>query len=144
MKKKVCVVTATRAEYSFLKPLLQKLKTLDTIELQIIVTGTHLEKKYGYTLSEIKADGFSPTTLVPIMEDDSQVGIISTMANALKNVGQSLSLLKPDMLVVLGDRYETFALASACPVLGIPIAHISGGDVTYGAYDDIFGIVLQK
>lgn len=144
MKKKVCVVTATRAEYGFFKPLMAHIKNSEKLELQIIATGTHLEEKYGYTLNEILNDGYNPDTCVKIICDDSRLGIISTMANATKKVGEAIEKLAPDMVILLGDRYETFAVASACVILGIPIAHISGGDVTYGAYDDMFRHCITK
>lgn len=144
MKKKVCIVTATRAEYSFLKPLIFEFQKNQNIELQIIATGAHLDKRYGYTLDEIINDGLTPDACVEIIEDDTKIGILSTMANATKKVGEAIEKLNPDIVVLLGDRYEAFAIASACVILGIPIAHISGGDVTYGAYDDMFRHCITK
>lgn len=142
--KKVCVVTATRAEYGLLRPLIFELKKKQNIQLQLIATGAHLEKKYGYTLDEILNDGLKPDACVEIIEDDTKLGILTTMANATKKVGKAIEKLSPDVVVLLGDRYETFAIASACVILGVPIAHISGGDVTYGAYDDMFRHSITK
>lgn len=142
--KKICVVTATRAEYGFLKPLIFEFKKNTNLELQIIATGAHLDKRYGHTIDEILDDGIKPTACIEIIEDDTKLGILSTMANAIKKVGEELQKLQPDMVVLLGDRYETFAIGSACVILNIPIAHISGGDVTYGAYDDVFRHSLTK
>ncbi|HBM15418.1 MAG TPA: UDP-N-acetylglucosamine 2-epimerase (hydrolyzing) [Lentisphaeria bacterium] len=144
MKNKVCIITATRAEYGYLRSLAKRLKQSDRVKLQIIATGTHLEKKYGYTLSEIIQDGFNPDATVPILKDDSPLGVLSTMSNAITKVGESLKKLSPDMVVLLGDRYETVSIALACTILGIPIAHIGGGDVTCGAYDDMFRHALTK
>lgn len=144
MKKKICIITTTRAEYSFFKPLIRCIKKSDKLELQIIATGTHLEEKYGYTLDEILNDGNKPDICVKIMDDDSELGIINTMSAAVKNVGEAIDKLKPDMVLLLGDRYEAFSIASACVILGVPIAHISGGDVTYGAYDDMFRHSITK
>ena len=144
MKKKICIITTTRAEYSFFKPLIRHIKKSDKLELQIIVTGTHLEEKYGHTLDEILNDGNKPDACVKIMADDSKLGIINTMSAAVKNVGEAIDKLKPDMVLLLGDRYEAFSIASACLILGVPIAHISGGDVTYGAYDDMFRHSITK
>lgn len=144
MKKKLCVITATRAEYSFLKPLVAALKQRDNVTTQLIVTGTHLEKKYGNTIQEIIDDGFTPDASVRIIENDSSQGILLTMSNAIKKVGQALQRLSPDMVVLLGDRYEALSIASACVILNIPVAHISGGDITYGAYDDMFRHALTK
>lgn len=142
--KKVCVVTATRAEYGLLRPLLYRIKNSDKTELQLIVTGTHMENKYGYTLREIVKDGFKPDFSVPIIVDDTPQGILSTMSNAVKKVGEALISLKPDMVVLLGDRYETFAIASSAVILGMPIAHLYGGEVTYGAYDELFRHAITK
>jgi len=142
--KKICVITSTRAEYGLLRPLMFEFKKNPNIETQIIATGTHLDKKYGYTLDEISNDGLKPDSCVEIIENDTQIGILSTMANAIKKIGEELEKLKPDMVVLLGDRYEIFAIASACVILNIPIAHISGGDVTYGAYDDMFRHSITK
>lgn len=142
--KKICVITSTRAEYGLLKPLIFELKKNQTIELQLIATGAHLEKKYGYTLDEILGDGLKPDICAEIIEDDTKLGVLSTMANAIKKIGEAIEKLNPDLVVLLGDRYETFAITSACVILGVPIAHISGGDVTYGAYDDMFRHSITK
>lgn len=142
--KKVCVITSTRAEYGLLRPLIFDIKKNSNLELQILVTGTHLDKKYGYTLAEILNDEIKPNACIEIIEDDTKTGILSTMANATKKIGEELQKLKPDIVVLLGDRYETFAIASACVILNIPIAHISGGDITYGAYDDMFRHSITK
>jgi UDP-hydrolysing UDP-N-acetyl-D-glucosamine 2-epimerase len=142
--KKVCIITATRAEYGLLRPLIFELKKNPNIETQIIATGTHLDKRYGYTLNEILNDGLKPNACIEIIENDTQTGILSTMANAIKKVGKELKKLNPYMVVLLGDRYEIFAVASACVILNIPIAHISGGDITYGAYDDMFRHSITK
>lgn len=142
--KKVCVITSTRAEYGFLKPLLAVIKASSDLKLQIIATGTHLEEKYGNTVNEIINDGYKPDACVKIIENNTKIGILSTMSNSIKNVGEELERLNPDIVVVLGDRYEIFAMVSACVILGIPVAHISGGDVTYGAYDDMFRHCITK
>jgi GDP/UDP-N,N'-diacetylbacillosamine 2-epimerase (hydrolysing) len=144
MKKKVCVITTTRAEYGLLKLVMEHFKKSAKLELQIIATGTHLEKKYGYTLDEIINDGFLPNDCISIIKNDSKTGILKTAANAIQKVGDSIAKLDPDMVILLGDRYETLAIATACVILNIPIAHISGGDVTYGAYDDIFRHSITK
>ncbi len=142
--KKVCVVTATRAEYGLLYPLIARLQENRNLELQLLVTGAHLEKAYGETVKEIEKDGFVPDASVPIIVDDSPNGILKTMGNAVQYVGEALSTLKPDLLVLLGDRYEALAIASAAVVLGIPIAHLHGGEVTYGAYDEMFRHAITK
>ncbi len=142
--KKICVVTATRAEYGLLRPLMINLRQSQKIQLQVIVTGTHLEKEYGETINEIIQDGFEPDKCIRIIHDDTPIGILHTMSNAIKGVGEALQTLKPDLLTLLGDRYETCAIASAAVVLGIPIAHLHGGEVTYGAYDEVFRHAITK
>ena len=142
--KKVCVVTATRAEYGLLKSLLYKLSKSENTILQIIVTGTHLEKKYGETINEILEDGFKPDKCVPIIQDDTTYGVLTTMSNAIKDVGRALQSLSPDVVVLLGDRYETLSIASSAVILGIPIAHLYGGEITYGAYDELFRHAITK
>ncbi len=142
--KKICVVTATRAEYGLLRPLMIDLRQSQKIQLQVIATGTHLEKAYGETINEIIQDGFEPDKCVSIIDDDTPIGVINTMSNAIKGVGEALQSLEPELLVLLGDRYETCAIASAAVVLGIPIAHLYGGEVTYGAYDEVFRHAITK
>ncbi|SEU14312.1 UDP-N-acetylglucosamine 2-epimerase [Paenibacillus sp. NFR01] len=142
--KKVCVVTATRAEYGLLRPLMLKLKEAEELSFQLIVTGTHLETGYGHTVDEIIGDGFEPDALIPILEDATPSGILTTMGNAITKIGEALNLLRPDLLILLGDRYETLAVASAAAVLSIPVAHLYGGEVTYGAYDEMFRHAISK
>ncbi|MEL7656829.1 MAG: UDP-N-acetylglucosamine 2-epimerase [Bacillota bacterium] len=142
--KKICIVTATRAEYGLLRPLMYRLQESGGIRMQLLVTGTHIEKAYGETVQEIIQDDFSPDFCIPIIADDSPLGILKTMGNAVQNVGGALEKLKPDLLLLLGDRYETLAIASAAVVLGIPVAHLYGGEVTYGAYDEMFRHAITK
>jgi len=142
--KKVCVVTATRAEYGLLRPLMRRLQENSGMQMQLLVTGAHLEKAYGETVQEIIKDGFVPDVCVSIIVDDSPLGILKTMGNAIQRVGNALYTLQPDLIILLGDRYETLAIASASVVLGIPIAHLYGGEVTYGAYDEMFRHAITK
>jgi len=142
--KKVCVVTTTRAEYGLLRPLLCRLRENREIKTQLLVTGAHLERAYGETVQEILKDGYSPDLCVPIIMDDSPLGILKTMGNAVQYVGEALRTLQPDLLVLLGDRYETLAIASAAVVLGLPIAHLYGGEVTSGAFDEMFRHAVTK
>lgn len=136
--KKVCVVTATRAEYGLLKNTIRCIEQNENLELILTVTGTHLCSNFGHTIDEIKEDGFAITAEIPIIEDgdDGDVGITRIMARAMERFGEFFSDKKPDMLVVLGDRYELFAICGAAMIGGIAIAHISGGEVTEGAIDD--------
>lgn len=141
---KICVVTATRAEYGILKPLLDEINSRENMKLQLIVTGTHLESEYGYTYRDIESDCISIDSKIEIYSGDSESGIINTMSNALLRVGLELEHLKPDILVLLGDRYEMPPIALSAVIQSIPIAHINGGDITEGAYDEYFRHCLTK
>ena len=142
---KVCVVTGTRAEYGLLRPLLIKLNGHDSIDLQLVVTGSHLSEQFGNTQKEIQEDGFLDYVKLPIpIEDDSKEGMAFSTGAALQKFAELFSERKPDLLVVLGDRFEIFAVAAAAHMIGIPTAHISGGDVTEGAVDDVIRHCITK
>lgn len=135
--RKIVVVTGTRAEYGLLKNVIKKINEDSQLKLQLIVTGTHLSKEYGYTIKEIEADGFYIEEKINIlMENNKGEGIAKSMALLQMNLAQSFFRLQPDFLLILGDRYEILAAASTAMVMNIPIAHISGGEITEGAVDD--------
>lgn len=143
--KKLCVVTGTRAEYGLLKPLIEKIHRDSSLELQLLVTGSHLSPEFGLTYKEIEKDGFTIDEKVEIvLSSDTSAAITKSMALALMGFGQCFDRLKPDMLIVLGDRYEIHAVATAAVVFKIPIAHLHGGEITEGAYDDIFRHSITK
>src|SRR5689334_21277171 len=136
-KRTICVVTATRAEYGLLRWVMHELREEDTIALQCLVTGAHLSATHGLTASEIEQDGFRIDAKVEmLLASDTDVGITKSMGLCLLGVGDALARLRPDLLVVLGDRYELLPICSAALVMNVPIAHISGGDVTEGANDN--------
>ena len=142
---KVCVVTGTRAEYGLLSRLLFKLKSNDNIDLQLVVTGSHLSEKFGNTQTEIQSDGFDNYIKVSIpIEDDSKEGMALSTGVALQRFAELFSENSTDLLVVLGDRFEIFAVVAAAHLMGIPTAHISGGDVTEGAVDDAIRHCITK
>lgn len=142
---KVCVVTGTRADYGLLRPLLFKLRQNDDIDLQLVVTGSHLSEKFGNTQREIQDDGFLNYVKMSIpIENDSKEGMAFSTGVALQKFAALLAKSKPDLLVVLGDRFEIFAAAAAAHMVGIPTAHISGGDVTEGAVDDAIRHCITK
>jgi UDP-hydrolysing UDP-N-acetyl-D-glucosamine 2-epimerase len=142
---KVCVVTATRAEYGLLKPLLRAVAAAPDLDLQLVVTGTHLSPEFGYTAKEIIADGFSIDEQVEMLvSSDSSVGVCKSMGLAMIGYGEALGRLKPDIMVVLGDRYEILCAAAASAAHNIPIAHLHGGEVTEGAVDDAFRHAITK
>lgn len=135
--KKICVVTATRAEYGYLKWLMKDILADSELELQVIATGTHLDKTQGYTVDQIIADSIPVTEKVDVKLDNSSTKTIcETMARYGSGFADVFSRLQPDVVVVLGDRYELLPICSTAFMMQIPIAHLSGGDVTEGALDD--------
>ena len=145
--RKICVVTGTRAEYGLLSRLMRMIKDSDKTQLQIVATNMHLSPKYGDTYKEIEADGFTIDRRVPIIDEnapDNAHTTVLSMAEALRGFANAYYDLQPDILVVLGDRYEILAAATAALIMRIPIAHISGGDVTEGAYDDAIRHSITK
>lgn len=133
----VCVTTGTRAEYGLLKELLFRLKNNEEIDLELLVTGSHLSKTFGNTLQEIIDDGFDQYTPMPIpIADDTKSGMAKAAGAALYKFAEYFERNTPDLAVVLGDRYEMLSVVIAARMLGIPVAHISGGDVTEGVIDD--------
>ena len=143
--KKVAVVTATRAEYGILRPLLRRLKEETEIDLQLLVTGTHLSEKYGRTQDEILQDGMEIYRKIPILENGNTPYDISiTMANAIRGFAAYFREEKPHLLVVLGDRTELLGICSAAMNEQIPIAHLHGGELTEGAVDDCVRHAITK
>lgn len=143
--KKICVVTSTRAEYGLLRNVIQCIEDDKDLELNLIVTGTHLSSDYGLTVKEIEQDGWPISEKIDILmnSNDSQ-GIAKTMGIALISFGEVFTRNKPDMLIVLGDRYELIPICSAAMVSRIPIAHISGGETTQGAIDECIRHSITK
>lgn len=145
--RKICVVTGTRAEYGLLSRLMGMIKDSDLTQLQIIATNMHLSPKYGNTYQEIEKDGFTIGCKIPIIDEndeDNAVTTVKSMAKALSGFADAYNTLKPDMVVVLGDRYEILAAATAALIERIPIAHLHGGEVTEGAYDDAIRHSITK
>ncbi len=143
--KKVCVVTGTRAEYGLLKPLIDKIDKDNDLELQLIVTGMHLSPEFGMTYNEIIDDGYKVNEKIEILlSSDTPVGISKSMGLATISFAEAFERLKPDMLVVLGDRFEIFAVCSSAVVAKIPIAHLHGGETTEGAFDEAFRHSITK
>lgn len=145
MKRKICVVTTTRADYSHLFPLLKRLEADAGFELQVVATGTHLSAEFGSTGKAIEADGFriaaKPRILV---KGDTPAALARSLGLGVGAFAGVLARLAPDLLIVTGDRYEMLAPALAALPARIPSAHISGGDLTEGAYDDSIRHSLTK
>ena len=145
MKRKIAVITSSRADYGLLRWVMQGLKDDPNIELQIIVTGMHLSPAYGFTYKAIEDDEFRIDEKVEILSaSDSTIGVSDAMARAISGVTKAINKLEPDLIVLLGDRYEIFACAAAALVCRIPVAHLNGGEVTVGAFDEAFRHSITK
>lgn len=141
----ICFITGSRAEYCALFPLLKNIKHNKKFNLKLLVTGMHLEKKYGYTYKEILNDKFKITKKIKILSsNDDDLAVCYTMGKCITKVAKELKKIKPDFLVITGDRYEQFAACQAAYVCKIPIIHISGGESTTGAYDEGFRHSISK
>lgn len=145
MKRKVCVFTGTRAEYGLLRPLLVKLSNDSRIELQLVVSGMHLLEKFGFTYKEIESDGFFIDKKVEILDDeDSAQSISRAIGIGITEMTKALNELKPEIVVILGDRFEALAAATACQISRTPVAHIQGGEATEGLMDEAFRHAITK
>lgn len=143
--RKICVVTATRAEYGLLKCLLDDINAAADLELQLIVTGTHLAPEFGYTVEQIIADDMAITKKVEILlSSDSPVGVSKSMGLAQISFAEAFDELAPDIVLVLGDRYELIPIVSAANIARIPVAHLNGGEITEGAIDDVIRHAVTK
>ncbi|MBE3570564.1 MAG: UDP-N-acetylglucosamine 2-epimerase (hydrolyzing) [Bacillales bacterium] len=144
-KRKICVVTGTRAEYGLLYWFMKEIQADHDLELQIIATGMHLSPEFGLTYKQIEEDGFVINEKVEmLLSSDTPVGIAKSLGLGTIGFADSLNRLKPDILVLLGDRFEILAAAQSAMIARIPIAHIHGGEVTYGAYDDSIRHAVTK
>lgn len=135
--KKVCVVTAARSEYGLLRWIIDEIYHAKDLELQLIVSGSHLSPEQGLTYKQIEEDGYPINRKIEfLLSSVSSIGIAKSMGICGISIADAFSELKPDILVVLGDRYELLPICNAALTMGIPIAHISGGDITEGAIDN--------
>lgn len=136
-KRTICVVTGSRAEYGLLYWVLKEIQRAPDLQLQIVATGMHLSPEFGSTYRTIESDGFQIDAKVEmLLSSDTPVGIAKSIGLGTIGFADAFARLQPDMVLVLGDRYEIFAAAQAALVARLPIAHIAGGDVTEGAYDE--------
>jgi UDP-hydrolysing UDP-N-acetyl-D-glucosamine 2-epimerase len=131
--RKICVFTGSRAEYGLMRGLLKKLSSEPKCTLQLIVSGSHLFLNRGFTKKEIEADGLTPSFEIPLQD---HLSMAEQAATVIQQCSEAFSSLSPDLLIVLGDRYETFAAASSAYLNKVPIAHLHGGEETRGAIDD--------
>ncbi len=145
MKRKIAIVTGSRAEYGLLYWIMKEIQKSRNLELQLIVTGMHLSDDFGASYKQILDDGFIINKEVDIrVEDDTPQGITKSIGLGLIGFAQAYEELKPDILLVLGDRYEILAAVSAALPFNIPIAHISGGEITEGAIDEQIRHAITK
>jgi GDP/UDP-N,N'-diacetylbacillosamine 2-epimerase (hydrolysing) len=137
MKRKICVVTGSRSEYGLLRWIMQEIKDDPTLTLQLVVTGMHLSPTFGSTYREIEKEGFVIDVKVEMLRPmDTPLGIAESVANGLVGCAKAYEQLRPDVILVLGDRFEIFAAAASALVAKIPVAHIHGGETTLGAFDE--------
>ena len=135
-KRKICVVTGTRAEYGLLYWLMKEIEADKDLELQLIVTGMHLSSEFGLTYKEIEKEFKINKKIEMLLSSDTSIGISKSMGLAQISFAEAYEDLKPDIVVVLGDRYEIFSATSAAMIANIPIAHLHGGETTEGAFDE--------
>ena len=135
--KKVCIVTAARSEYGLLKWIIDGVHHDSELELQLVITGAHLSEEHGLTYRFIEEDGYPITAKVDMqLSSDDKASIVRSMGKCSEGFADAFAQLNPDVVMVLGDRYELLPIVSAALVMGIPVAHLSGGDVTEGAIDN--------
>jgi len=145
MKKSICVVTGTRAEYGLLAPIIKQLIAANCFELKVVATGMHLSEEFGLTYQEIEADGISIDAKIEVLQnDDSNKAMSKAIGIGVIGFAEYFDKTQPDMVVVLGDRFEIFAAAIAAAVACIPITHLYGGETTEGAVDEFFRHSITK
>jgi GDP/UDP-N,N'-diacetylbacillosamine 2-epimerase (hydrolysing) len=145
MTRKICVITGTRAEYGLMRWVMQGIKDDPELTLQVIATGMHLSPEFGLTFREIEKDGFKIDRKIEMLtSSDTPVGIAKSMGMGLIGFADALNELKPDLIVVLGDRFEIFAAVAAALVARIPVAHLHGGEATEGLIDEAIRHSITK
>lgn len=145
--RKICVITGTRAEFGLLSGLMRLIRQSETTALQVIATNMHLSERYGNTYREIEEAGFTIDYKVPILDNnakDDANATIQSMSKAMVGFASAYDALRPDLIVVLGDRFEILAAVETALIKQIPIAHIHGGELTFGAYDDAIRHSITK
>lgn len=142
---KISIITGTRAEYGLLKPIIDKVYQADNLELQLVVTGMHLSPEFGMTYKEIEDDGYPVTMKIEmLLSSDTPVGITKSMGLAMISFADYYEIYKPDIAVILGDRFEMLAAASAAMIARVPVAHIHGGELTEGLIDEAIRHSITK
>lgn len=143
--KKICVVTGTRADYGLLRWVMHEITAAPELQLQVAVTGAHLSPEFGLTWRNIVEDGFAIDAKVEmLLGSDTPVGITKSLSLAVAGFAEALAALRPDLLLVLGDRYEILGAVTAATMARIPVAHLHGGELTEGAFDDSMRHAITK
>ena len=144
-KKKICVITGSRAEYGILKNLIFEIKKSKKLKLQLLATGMHLSARHGLTYKEIIQDGIKINKKIKILSDsDTSKAISNSISIGIKKFAQAYNLIKPDLVLILGDRFEIFSGAIAAMSARLPIGHIHGGETTEGAIDEAIRHSITK
>ncbi len=145
--RKICVITGTRAEFGLLSGLMRLIQQSDQTTLQVVATNMHLSERYGNTYREIEEAGFSIDYKVPMLDEsgaDNNTATIKAMSRSLAGFADAYDALQPDLIVVLGDRFEILCAVEAALIKQIPVAHLHGGELTFGAYDDAIRHSITK
>ena len=143
--RKICVFTGTRSEYGLLRPLMDEIQNEPGLILQILATGMHMSPEFGLTYKLIEADGFEIDEKVEmLLSSDSATGIAKAIALGIISFIEALGRLKPDLVVILGDRFEGLAMAQSCMIARIPITHLHGGEATHGLIDEAIRHAITK
>lgn len=143
-KRKIVIVSSTRADWGLLSPLARSLDERSDCDLTVVATNMHLSQRFGMTVDQIIADGFQPIRVSIECDDDTTAGRIRAMSQCMSGMGEAFEKLSPDFVVILGDRYEMLAVASAAVMMRIPIVHIAGGTISEGAIDDSIRHAITK
>lgn len=145
LSKKIAVFTGTRAEYGLLSCLMTRIQETEGLELKLIVSGMHLSPEFGLTYQQIEKDGYKIDKKIEmLMSSDTSVGIVKSMGIGMISYAEVLEDLQPDLLVILGDRYEALSMATACLIHKVPIVHLHGGEITEGAFDESIRHAITK
>lgn len=143
--KKICVLTGTRAEYGLLKPLISKISADQELELQLLVTGMHLSPEFGLTYQEIEKDGYTISWKTEmLLSSDTTNAVTKSMGIGIIGFADAFSYLNPDIVIILGDRYEAFSAAVTAMIYRVPIVHLHGGEITEGAMDESIRHAITK
>src|SRR6478609_9475897 len=143
--RKICFVTGSRADFGLLIWPMRAIRETAGLNLQLVATGMHLSPEFGYTIGNIRDEGFVvDETVESLLSSDSGVGVAKSVGLGVIGFADAFTRLKPDLVVVLGDRYETFAAAQAAMFMRLPMAHLFGGDVTEGAVDESIRHAITK